>query len=266
MNWINTDDLFCDEYRAVMMCEYTHELSLLQQLIKIADDCVAQKRTNNTFSFEGICYIFARSIVDYAKMAYDNLLLGHFYATNMITRTIVENNVCFDIILNDGKKELWKYYLVQSYKNSVTKPKGGMSDKSIEILKEMYTDLDIESTFIEMRGEKKPYIDLPYGWTYKINRRFNFEGVCDLVNKNDYNDFKMMSTYSHGTAIHLKISGMASMDHIMNMISSIYIGLYRLVTMYCWDCVDESFDVVTDEIESIIYDYFDEWNDAEDEA
>ena len=35
----------------------------------------------------------------------------------------------------------------------------------------------------------------------------------------------------------------------------IYIGLYRLITMYCMDFVDPEFDVVTEEIENILYDY-----------
>ena len=31
--------------------------------------------------------------------------------------------------------------------------------------------------------------------------------------------------------------------------------MYRLVTMYCWDTVAPEFDDVTDEIESLIYEY-----------
>ena len=35
----------------------------------------------------------------------------------------------------------------------------------------------------------------------------------------------------------------------MTMFIDMYINLYRMVTMYCWDTVDKKFDVVTDELE-----------------
>ena len=70
-----------------------------------------------------------------------------------------------------------------------------------------------------------------------------------------YDGFSMMSDYSHGTAIHLKIGSSVPIDHIMNMLSALYIGLYRMVTLYCWDPIEDEFDEITEEIESILYDY-----------
>lgn len=176
----------------------------------------------------------------------------------MIMRAIIENNVCLDIILNDEKDELWKYYLVQSYRNSVIRPKKNPSSENLQFLEDMYRDFGISKDFYEKGDKKKAYIDIDYGWTYKVNKQLNFSGLCDLVNRGDYSDFKMMSDYSHGTAVYLKLSGLSSIDHIMNMITGIYIDLYRLVTMYCWGDVDPDFYEVTEKIEDIIYDYIDE--------
>lgn len=88
-----------------------------------------------------------------------------------------------------------------------------------------------------------------------MNKNFTFSGLCDLVDKREYKDSELMSMYSYATAIYHRIGSSMTMDNNMRMISSIYIGLYCLVTMYCWDKVTTEFDDVTDEIESIIYEY-----------
>lgn len=252
---INAGKLFCDKYHAVILCEYQRDLALLKCLIEMVESAVEKKSPATSWCHDDICYRFAKSIVDYGKMAYDTMQLGHFNATLMIVRTIIENNVCLDILLQDATNELWKYYLTYSYKHSTIREGRETAPHLLSFMDEIYQHYNIDADFIEMRGEKKPYIDLPYGWTYKINKKFNFAGLCELVNAKDYDDFKMMSEYSHGTAIYLKLGGLSSMDHIMTMISSLYIGIYRLVTMYCWDTVDPEFDDVTDEIESLIYQY-----------
>ena len=94
---INKRGLFGDEYRALGLCEFQNELPIIKQLIKLAADAVKKQSTSNTSSHDGVCYMFARSVVDYLIMAYDNLLLGHFYATQMILRSVVENNICLNI-------------------------------------------------------------------------------------------------------------------------------------------------------------------------
>ena len=76
---------------------------------------------SNTWSYEGICYSFAKTIVDYSKMAFDNVLLGHFHAVNMIIRTVLENLVCLDILVSNQEFELWKYYWAYSYRNTICK-------------------------------------------------------------------------------------------------------------------------------------------------
>ena len=46
-----------------------------------------------------------------------------------------------------------------------------------------------------------------------------------------------------------------------------YWSLYRMVTIYCWDKVNEDFDNVTDELESIFHRYiqYEEsvWNNSQ---
>lgn len=256
---VNKRNLFCDELNAVTMCEYKHELSLLRRLIKMTEKAIAEKDTRDTWSYEGICHMFATSIVSYAKMAHDNMVLGHLNAANMVLRVLIENSVFFELIYNDEKEELWKYYMVQSYRDTVIRGKDGASLKDLEFWEDMCKRYEIDKAFLEKGNRDRPYIDENYGWTYKIykKKRFNFRGVCDLVDSSEYLGFELMSPYSHGTSIATKLSSSATMDKIMSMIVTIYIALYRLVTLYCWDVVDESFDGVTETIENIIYRYID---------
>lgn len=125
----------------------------------------------------------------------------------------------------------------------------------IAFISEISKDYNLDDDFMQSPNGKKAFIDRPYGWTYKINSSFNFEGLCNLVDGREYKDFRFMSKYSHGTSIYLKMSSSTSYDSIMNMLSCLYIGVYRLFTIYCPELQDEEFDYVTDEFESLIYDY-----------
>ena len=40
---------------------------------------------------------------------------------------------------------------------------------------------------------------------------------------------------------------------MMTMFVDMYINLYRMVTIYCWDSVGEEIDIVTDELEKFFH-------------
>ena len=259
---VKKDYLFCDEYRALILLEYPKELKLVKSLIELAASEVEKTVPANTWSHEGICHVFAKSIADYLKMSYDNLLLGHFYSTQMIFRTIVENIVCMDVIIRHPEHDLWKYYLVQSYRSTL-KSTGVIKERDEKFFDEIYKEHNIEAEFLEKtkkNNSPRPYayIDRDYGWTYKINSNFTFAGMCDLIDEREYKDFKHMSMYAHGTSIHLKISGFASMDNMMNMLSFYYYSLNRLVAMYCIKTIDPKFYNTVDKLERIITKYIKE--------
>lgn len=261
-NIVNKDNLFCDECRALTLLEYPRELKLIKLLIELAASAVEKNVSANTWSHEGICHMFAKSIADYLKMSYDNLLLGHFYATQMIFRTIVENIVCMDVIIRYPEHELWKYYLVQSYRSTL-KSTGGIKERDEKFFDEIYKEHNIEAEFLEKtkkNNSPRPYayINRDYGWTYKINSNFTFAGICDLIDEREYKDFKYMSMYAHGTSIHLKISGFASMDNMINMLSFYYYSLNRLVAIYCTKTIDTAFFKAIDKLERIITKYIEE--------
>ena len=257
-DWIRIEDLFCDEYRALMLLEHSKELNLIKELIEITERSVERKRSSDTFSFEGICYLFAKSIVGYVKAAFDNMLLGHFDETYMIYRVIVENNVCLDILLQHEDKELWKYYLIQSYRNTARHSKTRRKEylKTVdELCESCHISKDFRKKQKQADGSYKAFIDRNYGWTYKINKNFSFAGLCKLVDPADYNDFQFMSKFSHGTDIHTKIFKDASIDRVLNMVSCLYYGLHRLVMMYSLDMVDDEFYDVAEEIEESLWEY-----------
>ena len=251
---IDKENLFGDEYNAFVLCEYTREVDLIKQLIHVAEDGIEGQRIENTWSFEGVCYSFAKTIVDYSKMAYDNILLGHFHATNMINRAILENCVLLDIIVNYEEHELWKYYLAHSFRSTMYKSNKAPKQKDENDLIDYYKSLNISEDFYKKQpGEKSAYISRPYGWTYKINKTFSFAGVCELVGEAEYHGFRLMSDYSHGTSFYIKLGSSIFVEQMMSMFVSLYIELYRMVTLFCWDTVDDSFDVISEELEDIFY-------------
>lgn len=258
------DTLFHDKYREVILCEFQRELALVRQLIEIAEEGVRSKKSANTWSHEGFCQLFAKSIIDYAKMAYDNMQLGHFFATHMIFRTMIENCVCMDVIQRYPEHELWKYYLVKSYRDALKSTGDEIKADEQAFLEEMYLDHGIEEEFYtksKKKDSKKAfaYIDKDYGWTYKVHNNFTFSGLCSLIDQREYKDFKLMSMYSHGTAIHLKIGSFASIDHIFNMLSFFYYILNRLVDMSCCESIDDSFAKTSKKLERIIKKYIKEY-------
>ena len=267
MTCINTEKIFSDQYRSTILFEYQRELVLIKQMIELVEEAVHAQTPTGTWSHEGFCHLFAKSIIDYAKMAYDNMQLGHFFATHMIFRTMIENCVCMDVIHRYPEQELWKYYLVKSYRDALKSTGDEIKADEQVFLEEMYMDHGIEEEFYtksKKKDSKKAfaYIDRDYGWTYKINSNFTFSGLCNLIDQREYRDFKLMSMYSHGTAIHLKIGSFASMDHIFNMLFFFYYILNRLADMYCYETVDTKFEKTSKKLERIIKKYIKEYEDS----
>ena len=82
----NVEDLYGDDYRAAVFAEYDHESALLRRMIELAEEAVVSQEVLDIWTYEGVCYQFAKSIISYAKMPYDNMIIGHFHAVRMIAR------------------------------------------------------------------------------------------------------------------------------------------------------------------------------------
>ncbi|WP_077533288.1 hypothetical protein [Massiliimalia massiliensis] len=127
------------------------------------------------------------------------------------------------------------------------------------MLEGLYKDLDIpEAFYTKQPGRKKAYIQEQYGWTYKINdnKQFTFENICKLIGEEggvEYHGFQMLSDYSHGTSFYMKMHSSVFVGDMMTIFVNMYINLYRIVTIYCWNSVEEDFDDVTDELENIFH-------------
>lgn len=264
MQIVNKRDLYCDEFKAFILCEYKNELRLIKKLINISEGALEKQNTHNTWSYEGICRSFAKTIVDYNKMAYDNLILGHFDAVHMISRAVLENLVCLDVIMSNQDLELWKYYWVYSHYQDFQKKRiKNLGRRDLSELLDIF-DWTIPEDFYKSPGkdkkgkEIKPYIERLYGWTYKINleQRFSFAGLCDLLgDKAAYDEFGLLSEYSHGTSFYRKLQSSIGVDNMMFIFVNMYWSLYRMVTIYCCDKVNEDFDNVIDELEFIFHRY-----------
>lgn len=45
---INKDELFCDKYKAFVLCEYTRELELIKKLIEVAEAGLEKQTVEST--------------------------------------------------------------------------------------------------------------------------------------------------------------------------------------------------------------------------
>ena len=70
MSFINKRNIYGNEYNACALCEYQREQKLIKRLINISEKAVEAQKPTSTWSYEGICHSFAKTIVDYSKMAY----------------------------------------------------------------------------------------------------------------------------------------------------------------------------------------------------
>ncbi len=262
MQFVNKRDLYCDEFNAFILCEYKKELRLIKKLINISEEAIEKQDIHNTWSYEGICHSFAKTIVDHNKMAYDNLILGHFEAVHMISRAVLENIVCLDIIMSNQDLELWKYYWAYSHYHDLQKYKkvGGIDLSELLVI----SDWTIPEEFYSSPGKDKngkkikSYIERRYGWTYKINfeQRFSFAGLCDLLDdKAAYDVFGLLSEYSHGTSFYRKLQSSIGVDNMMFIFVNMYWSLYRMVTIYCPDNVNEDFGSIIEKLEFIFHRY-----------
>ncbi len=245
-NFPNPKLLFGNDEHQSILIEYDNEIKLIRNFINAAESCILNKKENDILSHNGICYSFAKSIINYSKMAFDNFVLGHFNATGMITRALLENYIFLNIIYNHEKEELWKYYLIQSYKQSIKKSKVSNWKDFNQLCK----DLKIDKEFsMKQNNQKYSYINLKYGWTYKINKykSFYFTDLCNIVNPKEYIDYADMSEYSHGTDYFLKINSLLSTNaHTENFISFLYTILLKTVSFYCPEFLDDTFNKYDD--------------------
>lgn len=253
-----SDNLIGDDYNADFLFEHRRKVKLTRKLIFSSEKQIENKHIEDRYSCDGISYLFAKTIIDYSKAAYDNIMLGHFDAANMILRSMIENKVFLEIIYNDESDELWKYYYVHSYRNSIMKNMDIPRQKDIDFLEYLYQDLKIEENFYKAINKKRPPINKKYGWLYKKGNFPTFESICKLVEFDEYSMYKLLCENSHGTSLVTKLFSNTFIEHITLIFQNIYLILYNTVITFCDYNFDEEFDEITTELENIYLDFIDE--------
>lgn len=59
------------------------------------------------------------------------------------------------------------------------------------------------------------------------------------------------------TSLYTKLGSSVFVEQVMNMFVSLYIELYRMVTMYCWNTANDQFGEVSEKLEDIFYNFID---------
>ena len=81
--------------------------------------------------------------------------------------------------------------------------------------------------------------------------------MCNSVEEAEHLGSEFMSEYSHGTSMPAESRALMNVEPTMGIFISLYIELYRMVTLYCWDIVDDSFNDLAEKLENIFYRFID---------
>lgn len=229
-----------NEYRLKLIYKYICEIEKMVENEKCED---------RGYSFENSCYKIARSIIEYAKSSYDNLLLGHINTSCNIDRVILENYVVLHIIMQYKEQELWKYWIAYSYYHACDKfgKQRETPENIIDYVFFLQSELDFDNDFLT-----NGLIEKRYGWTYKVNKNFSFKGLCDLIGKYYYEDFRYTSDYVHETSIVYKETSMSKYDEVVSIISVLFVQLKQFAELYCVDDLSEDYL----EIDEMFYETF----------
>ena len=224
---INIKDNLFAKSNTQALKEYDKELLLLKEIITLLSEKLEKQKVGCYESYEGVCYLFAKSVIEYCKMIYDNILLGHLETANIVSRTMIENMVLLEVIMNSNKVELWKFYYVHSewkriyqlYRNDPQKQKCCMD--------EICTPLNLSRRVLQ------GHMDETYGWTFPIGLATSFRKMCEMVNENIYAEYELLCEYAHGTSFYQKVSNKNNTQETELCISCIYYrGIVPLVRRY----------------------------------
>lgn len=143
-DFVDKDKLFCNDYNALFLLEYPTALKLLRRLIEIADECVGDRRYRRDFTYEGVCDMFAKTIVDYSKMAYVKDMQGtdaiKAFKTNLSQREPFDKWSDFEMGMaeyaNTLSSESELIECVRDFKTHMVNHLKNENQKMIEVIKE----------------------------------------------------------------------------------------------------------------------------------
>lgn len=238
---------FKNLYNIEKLDNYNELINCLKEYIKISEKYILEKETLYSETYEGVCSLFATSIIEYAKEWYDNVIMGHFHSASMINRGIIENYVCFKLISEYRQEELWKYWLIHSF-NHIPYIFG---EKEMPLDIKGYFNFICDKINIDKEFLDK-YIHKNYGWAYKFTKKFSFYNLCKLIDKRIYNDYRIVCEYVHGTNVLQKRTPFMFNVSLLSMFSMLVVYLDLFIVSYCVENLDSYYVVLRDALYDII--------------
>lgn len=89
-------------------------ISTMYEFIQIIDEDILKEEFKTNYTYEGSFYLIMKSIVQYAKEAFNNILDGNFYTLGAINRVIVENHIYLYLIKKYKEERVWAYWIIHS--------------------------------------------------------------------------------------------------------------------------------------------------------
>ena len=241
-NIIDLAKLFGNEINACRIDDCAQIADLVRKYITRIDKYIESFNPYKENHYKNTCYLFLRSIVDYAKASSDSFYLGHFSTTNIINRTIIENYVCLKALLQH--EILWKYWYVHSLYNTPLKyvdDPSEVDEKLIQIWKSKCDEYEVDPAFIKI-------IRKDYSWVYPVCKDTNFKALCDIISPGTHSDYKMMCEFTHGTSFFQKEDPHTFISSQLNSLSILFTYVYLALVDYCPNFFDKEADSLEQKI------------------
>ncbi len=247
-NSILSDKLFCNEYNMLLVSDFANLTNMIYEYIQYIDTRIQSLEPIGTNEYALGCWRFCKSIIEYAKAAWDNIYLGHFYTANIINRTIIENYISMKAVLSS--EILWQYWRVHSCYN--TPRKYADNEECENHLGHIYDRIckryNIDQDFLNPKVIRRDY-----SWIYPIQKHnYSFKTLCEIVDPDVYEDYRMLCEFTHGVSFFQKDSYYSTESSYINMLSTLFVYTQYTFHTYC-TCID----YCAMDMEAKIYDYFD---------
>lgn len=170
----------------------------LKEILQVFQQINEQVFWDKKDDYSNGIYLWMQNFYQYAREAYNNLIIGNLYSFYCVIRTILENRIYFEYILKYKQENLLEKWMIYSYMEFV---QGFPKEKQKENKKLLEKCTDDE------RIGKKTKINNDT-WLEDLFPKSKYIGIgrlCEKINRKKlYKDYSDLCNYIHGKNHYIK--------------------------------------------------------------
>ena len=169
----------------------------LKEILKIFGEINELASWKKKDDYSNGIYLWIQNFYQYAREAYNNLVIGNLYSFYSGIRTVLENRIYFEYILKYKQENLLEKWMKYSYIKFIQEFPEAKEKEKNELLEEFIFDEGINEkkvndyTWLKDLFSEKTYITI--------------EKLCKKIDKMKlYKDYRDLSNYVHGQNHYVK--------------------------------------------------------------